>query len=166
MRVSGLTVIDSYSITTYPGRIIRPTDLMTYCCWQIDWRWRHGKAVSVFSGSPRCRPLKGRADLSAFPWRHRQSICHDDATWIGRDTVAINHRSRRLVSFLVLVISDSYDSSYSHSVDHKIFCWILGSWIQLSILVIPWLYFGTFFFNVLQDWHKIFLVSGGRVAFS
>ena len=33
----------------------------------------------------------------------------DDATWIGRDTVAINHsKSRRLELFLVFVISDSW----------------------------------------------------------
>ena len=65
-------MIDGYSIMTYPGRIIRPTDLMTY----------------------------GIVDAKN---------AKDDATWIGRDTVAINHsKSRRLELFLVFVISDSW----------------------------------------------------------
>ncbi len=39
---SGLTAIDGYSITTYPGHIIRLSGLMTYC-WPAKWWWCHGK---------------------------------------------------------------------------------------------------------------------------
>ncbi len=67
---SGLPVIDGYSIiTTYSGRIIRPTDLMTYC-WPMDWQWHHKKAVTVLSGSPRHRSLKGGAGVPLFLSNH------------------------------------------------------------------------------------------------
>ena len=67
---------------------------------------------------------------TAFSWRHRRSISHqyshqisrpDDANWIGRNTVAINHSNTRwLEFFLVFVISDSWMIHNIHNYIKKV----------------------------------------------